>query len=217
VEAVAGSQRVTVIVAEDHPIYLEGLVRAIGRQPQLELVGTATTGREALDLIRRCEPTVAVLDINLPDLTGVEVLRTVARDKLPTRVVILTSSDDGELVFEAVRLGVAGYLTKDADRTAICDAILAVARGATVLAPEVQAGLAGALRLHQHDNRPGLSAREREILGLVAQGQSAPEIAAALQLSPATIKTHLHNLYEKLGVSERAAAVAEAMRRGLLE
>ncbi len=211
-------QRVTVVVAEDHPIYLEGLVRAIRRMPQLELVGTATSGRDALALVRELEPAVAVLDLRLPDLTGVDVLNAVSRDGLQTRVVILSAVFDGDLVFEAVRLGVAGYLTKDSDRTAICDAILTVARGGTVLAPQVQAGLAASVRRHEHDDqRPVLSAREGEILGLVAQGMTAPEIAGQLHLSPATIKSHLHNLYEKLGVSERAAAVAEAMRRGLLE
>ena len=212
-----GLQRVTVVVAEDHPIYLEGLVRAIRRQPQLELVGTATSGREILGMIRELQPGVAVLDLRLPDLTGVDVLRAVTRDGLATRVVMLSSVTKGELVLEAVRLGAGGYLSKDADRDTICDAILAVARGGTVLAPQVQAGLASALREREHEQRPVLSAREREILVLVAEGMTAPEIAVRLHLSPATIKSHLHHLYEKLGVSERAAAVAEAMRRGLLE
>jgi two-component system nitrate/nitrite response regulator NarL len=210
-------QRVTVVVAEDHPIYLEGLVRAIKRQPQLELLATATSGREVLGIVRELEPGVAVLDLRLPDLTGVDVLRAITRDGLATRVVMLSSVTEGALVLEAIRLGAGGYLTKDADRTTICDAILAVARGDTVLAPQVQAGLASALRERDRDERPVLSAREREILGLVAEGMTAPEIAARLHLSPATIKSHLHHLYEKLGVSERAAAVAEAMRRGLLQ
>jgi len=214
---VSSSERVTVLVADDHPVYLEGLVRAIKQQPALELVGTATGGREALNLVRELTPAVALLDHLMPDLTGLDVLRAVCRDELPTRVVLLSAATDGEIVFHAVRLGVAGYLTKDSTRAAICDALIAVARGDTVLAPEIQAGLAGAMRQREHDDRPALSPREHEILKLVAQGLSAPEIGNRLFLSPATIKTHQHNFYEKLGVSERAAAVAEAMRRGLLE
>jgi two-component system nitrate/nitrite response regulator NarL len=130
---------------------------------------------------------------------------------------MLSASVDSAVVFRAVANGVSAYLTKDSDRATICDAVSAVARGQTVLAPQVQAGLADEVRLHAHDTRPALSPREHEILEKTASGLSAPDIARELQISAATVKTHLRNIYEKLGVSERAAAVAEAMRRGLLE
>jgi two-component system nitrate/nitrite response regulator NarL len=209
--------RVTVYLGEDHPIYLEGLVRALRQRPEFEVVGTSGDGREALEAIRSLAPDVAILDVNMPGLTGNEVLHAISRDELPTRVVMLSASVDSAVVFSAVANGVAAYLTKDSDRATICDAVAAVARGQTVIAPQVQAGLAGEVRLREHDARPALSPREHEILVKTASGLSAPDIARELQLSTATVKTHLRNIYEKLGVSERAAAVAEAMRRGLLE
>ncbi|MEA2127249.1 MAG: two-component system, NarL family, nitrate/nitrite response regulator NarL [Solirubrobacteraceae bacterium] len=209
--------RVSVYVGEDHPIYLEGLVRALRQRPEFEVLGSSTDGRQALEEIRRLAPDVAILDENMPGLLGNEVMQAISRDGLATRVLMLSASVDSAVVFRAVANGVSAYLTKDSDRSAICDAVAAVARGQTVLAPQVQAGLAGEVRLREHESRPALSPREHEILERTAGGFSAPDIARELHISTATVKTHLRNIYEKLGVSERAAAVAEAMRRGLLE
>jgi two-component system nitrate/nitrite response regulator NarL len=209
--------RVSVYVGEDHPIYLEGLVRALRQRPEFDVLGSSTDGRQALEEIRRLAPDVAILDENMPGLLGNEVMQAISRDRLATRVVMLSASVDSAVVFRAVANGVSAYLTKDSDRATICDAVAAVARGQTVLAPQVQAGLAGEVRLREHESRPALSQREHEILERTADGLSAPDIARDLQISTATVKTHLRNIYEKLGVSERAAAVAEAMRRGLLE
>jgi two-component system nitrate/nitrite response regulator NarL len=209
--------RVSVYVGEDHPIYLEGLVRALRQRPEFDVLGSSTDGRQALEEIRRLAPDVAILDENMPGLLGNEVMQAISRDRLATRVVMLSASVDSAVVFRAVANGVSAYLTKDSDRATICDAVAAVARGQTVLAPQVQAGLAGEVRLREHESRPALSQREHEILERTANGLSAPDIARELQISTATVKTHLRNIYEKLGVSERAAAVAEAMRRRLLE
>ena len=210
-------QRVSVYVGEDHPIYLEGLVRALDQRPDFEVVGSSDDGREALAQIRALQPDVAILDESMPGLLGNEVLQAISRDALPTRVVMLSASLDSAVIFRAVANGVRAYLTKDAGSSAICDAVAAVARGETVLAAEVQAGLADEVRMRSGEQRPKLSQRERQVLERTSNGLSAPEIARELSISTATVKTHLHNLYEKLGVSERAAAVAEAMRRGLLE
>lgn len=211
------AERVSVYVGEDHPIYLEGLVRALALRPDFEVVGSSDDGRDALADIRALRPDVAILDEGMPGLRGNDVLQAISRDELPTRVVMLSASMDSEVVFRAVANGVRAYLTKDSDRSTICDAVAAVARGEVVLAPEVQAGLADQVRTHQSDQRPTLTRREHEVLERAATGLSAPEIARELSISTATVKTHLRSLYEKLGVSERAAAVAEAMRRGLLE
>jgi two-component system nitrate/nitrite response regulator NarL len=210
-------EHVSVYVGEDHPIYLEGLVRALAQRPEFDVVGSSHDGREALDEIRALKPDVAILDENMPGLTGNDVLQAISRDALATRVIMLTASLDSAVVFRAVANGVRGYLTKDSDRSTICDVVAAVARGETVLAPEVQAGLADEVRLRQNDRRPTLSQREQQVLERAATGLSAPQIGRELSISTATVKTHLRNLYDKLGVSERAAAVAEAMRRGLLE
>jgi two-component system nitrate/nitrite response regulator NarL len=206
-----------VYVADDHPVFREAVGRAIKSRPEFELAGLAADGREALSEIRELTPSVALLDNQLPSLAGVDILRAVQRDSVPTRVIILSADDSGSLVYEAVQLGAAGYLSKIATLTEICDAVAVVARGGTVLAPEVQPGLVDEMRARSQTTTPLLTAREGEVLRLIADGRSAPEIGAQLYVSPSTVKTHIRNLFEKLGVSDRAAAVAEGMRRGLLE
>ncbi len=209
--------RVRVIVADDHPLYRESIVRAVKERPEFELVGELANGRQALTEIKRLQPDVAVLDLRMPELDALQVLNAIQRDGLVTRVVVLSAFLEGAVVFQAVAAGAAAYLSKEADRKQVCDAIAAVARGQTVLDSDAQMGIAAEVRARGHADRPVLTPREREILGYVAEGRGAPEIAKLLHLSTATIKSHLQSIYEKLEVSERAAAVAEAMRRGLLE
>jgi two-component system nitrate/nitrite response regulator NarL len=210
-------RRVRVVVADDHPLFRESIVRAVRERPEFELVGEAADGRAALDVIRQLEPDVAVIDVKMPELDGLQVLNALQRDGSKTRVVLLSAFLDGAVVFQAVAAGAAAYLSKDAERRDICEAVAAVARGETVLSPGAQAGIAEEVRARGHVGRPALTPREQEILVHVAQGRTAPEIAKLLYLSPATVKGHLQAVYEKLGVSDRAAAVAEGMRRGLLE
>jgi two-component system nitrate/nitrite response regulator NarL len=212
-----GHERIRVYVADDHPLYREGVVGALRERPDFDLVGEASDGRRALEDIRRLRPDVALLDFKLPGLDGARVLNALRRDQVATRVMFLSAYVDSAIVYRAVAAGASAYLSKDAGRQAICDAVAAVARGESVLAPEIQAGIVQEIRLREHDDRPALTPREREILLLTADGCNAPEIGRRLYLSPTTVKTHLQHLYEKLGVSDRAAAVAEAMRRGLLE
>jgi two-component system nitrate/nitrite response regulator NarL len=211
------TQRITVYVADDHPVFREAVGRAVEARPDFELVGLAADGDDALSDIRRLRPSVSIIDQRLPSLRGTEILRALEQESPSTRVIILSSSDEGSLVYEAVNRGAAGFLTKAATISTICDAIVAVAGGQTVLAPEVQAGLAGALRTHSEPGRPVLSDREGEVLSLIAAGLSVPGIAEELIISKSTVKTHVKNLFEKLGVRDRAAAVAEGMRRGLVE
>jgi two-component system, NarL family, nitrate/nitrite response regulator NarL len=213
-----GSQaRVRVVVADDHPLYRDGITRAIRERPDLELVGEATDGRRALLLIQDLAPDVAVLDINMPSLTGLQVVTALTDLESPTRVLVLTAYTDSDRVYDALAAGARGYLLKDVDRRTICDAIARVARGRTVFSPDLHEGIAEQIRAHRYDPRPKLTPREREILGLAAEGRSGPEIARLLFLSPATIKTHLSSIYDKLGVNDRAAAVAKALREGVLQ
>jgi two-component system nitrate/nitrite response regulator NarL len=213
-----GTQRIRVYIADDHPLYREGVVGAVRGRPDFEFVGEAGDGNQALAEIRRLKPDVALLDFKLPGLDGVRVLNALRRDAVDTRVMVLSAYVESALVYRAVAAGAAGYWSKDADRTVICDAIAAVARGESVLDPSLQAGVFGEIHSREvDDERPVLTEREQEILGLVARGLTAPAIGKELFLSPATVKTHLGHLYEKLGVGDRAAAVAEARRRGLLE
>lgn len=209
--------RISVYVADDHPIYREGLVDAIKARHDLEFVGEAENGRDALNEIRELTPQVAVLDLSMPELTGFEVLKAIQRDELPTRVVVLSASDESESVFRAVAEGAVAYVPKDSGRQEVCDAIVAASRGEVVLAAGVQSGLADQIRSQGRADRPALTPREQEVLRLTAEGLSPPEIGYQLHVAAADVKTHMQSAFEKLGVSDRAAAVAEAKRQGLLE
>ena len=210
--------RVRVLVADDHPLFRDGMARAVRGRPSLELVAEAADGRAALELARELEPDVLLLDTRLPELDGLQVLNALRREHSPTRVLMFSAFTDGPLVHQAIAAGAAGSLPKSAERDAVCEAIEAVARGDVVLDPSLQAGLLEQVRAHGvAADRPVLTEREQQILALIAEGLTAPAVAARLHLAPGTVKTHLGHLYEKLGVSDRAACVAEAMRRGLLE
>lgn len=210
-------ERISVYVADDHPIYREGLVGAIKGRPDLELIGEAENGRDALAEIRELVPDVAVLDLAMPELTGFDVLNAIQRDGIATKVVVLSASDESESVFRAIAEGAVAYVPKDSDRGEVCDAIAAASRGEVVLSAGVQVGLASEIRNRGRTERPTLTPREQDVLRLTAEGLSAPEIGFRLHIAAATVKTHMGSAYEKLGVSDRAAAVAEAMRQGLLE
>lgn len=212
-----GAEPITVYVAEDHPVFREAVARALSAHPRFELAGSSGDGSEALGQIRELNPVVALLDQRLPSMSGIDILRALQRDGTGTRVVMLTAENSSAFVYDALKLGASGFLTKAATIDAICDAVASAAGGATVLAPEVQSGLAGELRLREMNQHAVLSDREAQVLVLIADGMFAPAIAEQLEISPSTVKTHVQNLFEKLGVSDRAAAVAEAMRRGLLE
>ena len=183
----------------------------------MRVVSEAANGREALEAIRRERPDVALVDYQMPDVDGVAIVHAVVRDELPTRVVLLSAHTDSAIVFHALEEGASGYLSKEAGRSDIVEAVLRVARGETVVPAELAAGLAGEIRLRAQSTAPVLSERERQVLAAFARGLSIPNVAAELFIGTSTVKTHTQRLYEKLGVSDRAAAVAEAMRRGLLE
>jgi two-component system nitrate/nitrite response regulator NarL len=213
-----GTRRIGVLIADDHPLFREAIGRVIAERDDLELVAEAADGRAALEKIRELEPDVAVIDVRMPELDGSDVLVAVRKEGLRTNVVFLSAFLDSKTVYDAVAAGANAYLSKEAETDEIVTAILAAARGDTILGPEVQTGLAEQIRFREENEaRPRLSEREHEVLRLIAQGLSAPEIGERIHLSTATVKTHLQHLYEKLGVSERAAAVAEGMRRGLVE
>ncbi|GAA2775906.1 response regulator transcription factor [Streptomyces rameus] len=209
--------RITVVIADDHPLFREGISRALQLSGFIDVVAEAENGREALDIIRREEPEVAVLDLRMPDLDGIAVLHALVRDHAPTRVLLLSAFTDSSSVYRAIEEGAAGFLTKDSKRSEVVEAVRAISRGQTVVPPEVTGGLAEEIRLRRSQNTPTLSERERQVLTGMARGLSIPQIAQELFLGTSTVKTHTQRLYEKLKVSDRAAAVAEAMRRGLLE
>lgn len=204
---------VRVLVADDHPIFREGVARAVGNRDGLEVVAQCERGDEALERIRAVRPDVAVIDYRMPGLDADGVLAGL--DDVPTRVLVLSAVTEPDHVLAVLERGAAGYLNKDADRSVIVEAVERIAAGGTVMGPDAQEAMLQRVRAGAREQGV-LTDREREVLGLLAEGLSAPAIANRLVVEPSTVKSHLKNLYAKLGVGDRAAAVAEAMRRGLL-
>lgn len=209
--------KIRVVVGDDHPLFREGVVRALSLSNSVNVVGEADDGTVALELIKAHLPDVALLDYRMPGMDGAQVAAAVQSYQLSTRVLLISAHDESAIVYQALQQGAAGFLLKDSTRTEIIKAVLDCAKGHDVVAPSLVGGLAGEIRQRAAPMVPVLSAREREALHRIARGQSIPAIAAELYVAPSTVKTHVQRLYEKLGVSDRAAAVAEAMRQGLLD
>ena len=211
------SEIVTVVVGDDHPMYRAGVVSALKESGRIKVVAEVGDGRGALEAIREHQPAVALLDYRMPELDGLAVVAAVARDGLSTQVLLLSATEDPATVYEALAAGAAGYLTKESDRDEIVAAVIKCARGQGYVPTHIASGLAGEVRQRARGDATLLSPREGEIITMIAEGLSVPDIAARLHLAPTTVRTHVQNLYAKLGVSDRAAAVAEAMRRRLVE
>jgi two-component system, NarL family, nitrate/nitrite response regulator NarL len=214
--AATAFRRTTVVVADDHPLYRAALSDAVRASPVLELLEVASDGNEALAVVRHHEPDVVLLDMRMPGLDGQAVVRHMREHRSRTRVLFISEYHDGPLVLDALSAGGAGYLSKAATAEEICLAIGQVAAGECVLPPDVGQRLASAVREHRAVD-VHLSEREQTVLELIAEGNTARLIAGRLHLATPTVKTHIKNLYTKLGVSDRGSAVAEAMRRGLVE
>jgi two-component system, NarL family, nitrate/nitrite response regulator NarL len=210
-------RRVHVVVGDDHPVYREGVVRALANSGRIDVVADVGDGHAALDAIREHDPDVALLDYKMPGLDGIAVTHAVTRDHLRTRVLLLSATTEGSVVYRAIQDGAAGYLSKEADRDDIVAGVMACARGESVLPPELVTSLATQVHQRAHSEAPLLSERERQILRLIADGKSVPDMAKELFLAPTTVKTHIRRMSETLGVSDRGAAVAFAMRNHLLE
>ncbi len=208
--------QIRLLIADDHPLYRSSVERVVRLNAQMAVVSVVGNGREALDAIRELTPDVAIVDLHMPELDGLELLDTLRQEEATTRVVILTGMLESDQVFRAVELGASAVLSKLVEPEVLTTTLLQVAAGETVLSAEVQSMLAGELRQRRRDDRPVLTDREREVLQQIAEGHSVADIAQSIHLSPSTVKSHLESLYRKLDVSDRAAAVATAMRKGLL-
>jgi two-component system, NarL family, nitrate/nitrite response regulator NarL len=210
---IQAAMSVRVLVADDHPAMRGALARLVREHPQLELVGEAADGEQALELIEALSPDVALLDVRMPKLDGLELVRQLRMESV--RLLLISGSDDSEMAHEAIGQGAAGFLSKDAEEAEISDAVLTVAAGRSVLSAGLQSGVLDLIR-EKPANPVQLSRREHELLELASQGLTTIEIAKRLHLSPNTVKTYWQRLYEKLGCGDRASAVAESIRRGLL-
>jgi two-component system, NarL family, nitrate/nitrite response regulator NarL len=209
--------QISVLAADHQPLFREGLARAIRQRAALRLVDEVADGRTTLDRILRHAPDVAIVDVDLRDLDGSQVLNAVVRDGVATRVLLIAPAIDPDEAYRAIEAGAAGMLSKHTGADDLCGAVETAAAGEVVLAPEAQTGLAAAIRRRALEPQPIISEREERILLLMADGQSAAEIGRTLHLSTGAVKSCMLRIYERLGVSERAAAVAAAMRRGLIQ
>jgi DNA-binding NarL/FixJ family response regulator len=213
---------IRVALADDHNLVRSGIRALLERLPEVEVVGEASNGREALALIAREKPDLALLDIGMPELNGLEAAPRVARESPRTRVVILSMHADEKHVAQALRAGVAGYLLKDSFADELPVLIRAVLRGETYLSPGISKQVVEALksRMSPETAEPSLpdplTARQREILQLVAEGQSTKEIAATLGLSVKTVETHRTQIMNRLQIRDVAGLVRYAIRAGLV-
>lgn len=204
---------IRVLIVDDHPVVRDGLRGMFSGEPGFEVAGEAADGGEAVTLAESLQPDVILMDLHMPNVDGVSAIRQLAEQGSAARVLVLTTYDQDSYVLPAIEAGATGYLLKDAPREELLRAVRAVAQGETILSPSVAGRLVNQVRNPQQD---ALSQRELEILTLVAAGTTNREIARELFISEATVKTHLLHIYEKLEVPDRAAAVAEAFKRGLL-
>ena len=213
---------VRVVVADDQRVVREGLVTSLSVLPGVEVVGAAADGEQAVALVGRHRPHVVLMDLRMPRLGGVEATRQILKDYPATAVVVLTTYADDDSILAALRAGALGYLTKDAGREQIARALHAAAEGQSILDPAVRARLVAATgpAPDAAPARPlpdGLTAREAEVLSLVAAGRTNAQIAAALVVSQSTVKTHINNIFAKTGVTDRAQAVHYAYSHGLAD
>lgn len=213
---------IRVVLVDDQELVLAGLRALLDRTDDIRVVGQATDGRNALTVVRREKPDVVLMDIRMPDIDGVEATRRIVADPQLTdvRVVVLTTFDTDEHVFEAVRVGAAGFLVKDSSPDELRQAVRVVAAGDAMLSPAVTRRVmriaASGPRRTNPDRLAGLTEREREVLAEVGAGRSNDEIGARLFISPATARTHVSRLLGKLGARDRAQLVVLAYESGLV-
>lgn len=208
---------IRIVVADDHPIVRAGIVGLLESEPGLEVVGEAADGAEAVAVAASERPDLVLMDLRMPRLDGAGATARIVAEAPGTRVLVLTTYETDDHILAAIEAGASGYLLKAAPQAEIVAGIRAVAAGETVLAPSIAAKLVSRVRADAASVAPpSLSPRELEVLRLVAEGRSNPEIARALFIGEATVKTHLLHVFEKLEVNDRTRAVTRAMELGLI-
>ena len=204
------TKQIRVLVADDHPVVREGLAAILDDQPDMEVIGQANNGQEAIDLFRKHQPDIALLDLRMPQVGGVEAITTIRTEFPNACIIMLTIYDTDEDIYQGLRAGARAYMLKDTPCEEIIEVIRSVCAGNRYVPATIGEKLAA------HAEHPTLSDREREILNLLASGKNNKAIAATLSISENTVKFHVNNILEKLGVCDRTSAVVTALRRGII-
>jgi DNA-binding NarL/FixJ family response regulator len=207
---VSAEPAIRVLCADDHPLVRKGIASILNNEPDIQLVGEASNGREAVDKFRELHPDVVLMDLRMPDMDGIEATRQIRRDAPDAKIIALTSYDGDQDIYKAIEAGVRGYILKEMVHTKVIQAIRTVQAGKRLMPPEV------AERLSEYFPQVALTPREVEVLSLVARGMANKEIAHKLGTASGTVKMHVQNILAKLGASDRTHAVTIALERGIL-
>jgi DNA-binding NarL/FixJ family response regulator len=208
-----------ILIADDHPLFRKGMRSLLETMPEVEVVGEAATGQEAIDLAAGLQPDVILMDLQMPEGSGLLATRTISEASPHTRILVVTLFEDDDSVFAALRAGARGYILKDAEESEMRRAIEAVGRGEAIFSPSIATRVidffAASRSTIPDEVFPELTAREREILGLIARGETNAAIADRLSIALKTVRNHVSNIYNKLQVADRAQAVIRAREAGL--
>ncbi len=215
-------ETIKIMIVDDHTVVRDGLSAMLGRQEDFTIVGEAQNGLEAIEKTKDLNPDVILMDLRMPELTGVEAMRRIREDDPDAKFIVLTTFDSDEYIFDAIEAGAKGYLLKDASRDDLFKAVRAVHRGESLIEPGVAAKILNRLaQLSRQSAEPAsvdvLSERELEVLQLMAKGSANKEIAASLSISESTVKTHVANIFQKLEVNHRTEAVTQALQKGIIK
>ncbi|MDQ3991844.1 MAG: response regulator transcription factor [Actinomycetota bacterium] len=206
-----------VLIVDDHPVTRDGLRAALGIAEDVEIVGEATNGEEAVQAVTDLEPDIVFMDVRMPGMSGIQATKIIRTEHPDTRVILFTIDESRASIAEAIQAGVSGYLLKDVSADELVNAARLALEGKAVIHPTLTQAFIEEVRLVDRKPESPLSRREIEILQKVAYGATTKEVADQLGISPHTVKTHLERVFEKLGANDRAQAVAIAIRKGLVE
>ncbi len=209
---------IKILIADDHPVVREGLSAMLRKEQDIQVVGEAENGAEAIDKARELRPDIILMDLRMPEVDGVEAMRQISALNPDIKFIVLTTYDNDEYIFKGIEAGARAYLLKDAPREDLFKAIRAVQKGESLIEPAIAGKVLDrfAELSRQAQGVEALSERELEVLKLVAKGAANKEIAAELTITESTVKTHIQTIFQKLGVSDRTEAVTEAIKKGII-
>jgi len=212
------TSRIKILITDDHPVVREGLSAMLSREPDIDVVGEAENGRIAIEKARELQPDIILMDLRMPEVDGVEAMRQIKADHPNMQFIVLTTYDNDEYIFKGIEAGARAYLLKDAPREDLFKAIRAVSRGESLIEPAVAGKVLDRLTelSRQVQALETLSEREVEVLTLIAKGGSNKLVAASLNISESTVKTHIQSIFHKLDVNDRTEAVTEAIKKGII-